>query len=109
MTDEALTLLEQYDLHASAGMMVHFAIANAAGRSVAVEYIDNEMSVAETPVVTNFYLTSGEKYGIGTEESHRRYEQRQQEQLRFRLCFYRMEHCVCPDQGQGLVLSSGKF
>ena len=72
--DEALTLLEQYDLHSPAGMMVHFAIADAAGRSVAVEYIGNEMSVVETPVVTNFYLTSGEKYGIGTEESHRRYE-----------------------------------
>lgn len=72
--EEALTLLEQYDLHASAGMMVHFAIADASGRSVAVEYIDNEMSVVETPIVTNFYLTPGEKNGIGTEESHRRYE-----------------------------------
>ena len=72
--DEALTLLEQYDLHASAGMMVHFAIADAAGRSVAVEYVDNKMSVVETPIVTNFYLTPGEKYGVGTEESHRRYE-----------------------------------
>lgn len=72
--DEALALLEQYDLHASAGMMVHFAIADATGRSVAVEYINNEMSVVETPIATNFYLTSGEKYGIGTEESHRRYE-----------------------------------
>ena len=72
--DEALALLEQYDLHASAGMMVHFAIADTSGRSVAVEYVNNEMSVVETPIVTNFYLTPGEKYGIGTEESHRRYE-----------------------------------
>lgn len=75
--EEALVLLEQYDLHASAGMMVHFAIADAVGRSVAVEYIeyiDNEMSVVETPIVTNFYLTPGKKYGVGTEESHRRYE-----------------------------------
>lgn len=72
--DEALMLLGQYDLHASAGMMVHFAIADAAGRSVVVEYIDNKMSVVETPIATNFYLTPGEKYGIGTEESHRRYE-----------------------------------
>lgn len=72
--EEALALLEQYDLHASAGMMVHFAIADAAGRSVVVEYIDNEMNVMETPIVTNFYLTSGEKYGVGTEESHKRYE-----------------------------------
>lgn len=72
--EEALELLEQYDLHASAGMMVHFAITDVSGRSVAVEYINNEMSVVETPVVTNFYLTPGEKYGIGTEESKRRYE-----------------------------------
>lgn len=25
-------------------------------------------------IVTNYYLTPGEKYGIGTEESYRRYE-----------------------------------
>lgn len=72
--DEALALLKQYDLHASAGMMVHFAIADAAGCSVAVEYVGNNMSVVETPIVTNFYLNPGEKYGVGTEESHRRYE-----------------------------------
>jgi len=72
--EEALALLEQYDLHASAGMMVHFALADASGRSVAVEYIDNQMSVMETPVVTNFYLTPGNKQGIGTEESKIRYE-----------------------------------
>lgn len=72
--DEALDLLGQYDMHASMGMMVHLAIADASGNSVAVEYIDNEMAVTETPVVTNFYLTEGEKYGIGTEQSHERYE-----------------------------------
>lgn len=72
--DEAVELLETYDLHASAGMMVHFAIADASGRSVVVEYIDNEMSVVETPIVTNFYLTEGEKYGVGTAESMTRYQ-----------------------------------
>lgn len=72
--DEAITLLEQYDMHASMGMMVHYALADAGGRSVVVEYIDNEMIVTETPVVTNFYLAPGERYGIGTEESHIRYE-----------------------------------
>ncbi len=72
--EEAVELLETYDLHASAGMMVHFAIADASGWSVAVEYIDNEMSVVETPVVTNFYLTEGEKHGVGTEESMTRYQ-----------------------------------
>ena len=72
--DEALGLLAQYDLHGSMGMMIHFAIADAAGRSVAVEYVNNEMIVIETPVLTNFYLAQGDKQGIGTEESHQRYE-----------------------------------
>lgn len=70
---EALALLEQYDLHASADMMVHFALSDASGRSVVVEYVDNKIVVTETPVVTNFYLASGEKYGVGTEESQTRY------------------------------------
>ena len=72
--EEALQLLEQYDLHGSMGMMIHFALADASGRSVVVEYIDNEMVVTETPAVTNFYLAEGEKYGIGTRQSHERYE-----------------------------------
>ena len=72
--DEALALLKQYDLHASMGMMVHFALADAKGRSVVVEYVNNEMVVTDTPVVTNFYLAEGEKHGIGTEQSHTRYK-----------------------------------
>lgn len=72
--DEALELLGQYDLHGSMGMMIHFAIADSTGRSVAVEYVDNEMIVTETPVLTNFYLAEGEKQGIGTEQSHERYD-----------------------------------
>ena len=70
--DEALELLGQYDLHGSMGMMIHFAIADSTGRSVAVEYVENEMIVTETPVLTNFYLAEGEKQGIGTEQSHER-------------------------------------
>lgn len=73
-TEEAIALLEGYDMHASMDYMVHFAIADANGSSVAVEYVDNEMVVTETPVVTNFYLAEGEKKGIGTEQSHTRYE-----------------------------------
>ena len=72
--ENALNLLEQYDLHSSMGMMVHLAMADKTGRSVVVEYINNEMLVTETPVVTNFYLAEGEKHGIGTQQSHRRYE-----------------------------------
>ncbi len=72
--DEALELLGQYDLHGSMGMMIHFAIADSAGRSAAVEYVNNKMIVTETPVLTNFYLAEGEKQGIGTEQSHERYD-----------------------------------
>ena len=72
--EEALKLLKQYDLHASMGMMIHFAMTDTTGKSVVVEYINNQMSVVETPIVTNFYLTEGEKYGIGTRQSHERYE-----------------------------------
>lgn len=72
--DEALALLRQYDLHGSMGMMVHFALADTTGRSVVVEYIDNQMVVTDTPIVTNFYLSEGEKHGIGTQQSHTRYD-----------------------------------
>ncbi len=71
---EAMELLKQYDMHASMGYMMHLALADRSGRSVAVEYIDNEMVVIDTPVVTNFYLAEGEKNGIGTSQSHERYD-----------------------------------
>lgn len=72
--DEAIELLNSYDMHASFGYMVHFAIADRTRNSVVVEYVNNEMVVTETPAVTNFYLAKGEKNGIGTEQSHERYE-----------------------------------
>lgn len=72
--EEAIALLNSCDLHASFGYMVHFAIADREGGSVAVEYVDNKMVVTQTPVVTNFYLAEGEKNGIGTQQSHERYE-----------------------------------
>ena len=72
--EEALKLLDQYDMHSSMGMMVHFALADRNGRSVVVEYVDSEMIITETPVVTNFYFAKGEKEGIGTEQSHERYD-----------------------------------
>ncbi|WP_125143405.1 linear amide C-N hydrolase [Clostridium transplantifaecale] len=72
--EEALAMLRQYDMHSSMGMMVHFALADRSGRSVVVEYVNNEMVVTDTPAVTNFYLAPGEKQGIGTSQSHTRYE-----------------------------------
>lgn len=72
--EEAIELLKQYDMHASMGYMMHLVLADANGRSVVVEYINNEMVVTETQIVTNFYLAEGEKNGIGTAQSHERYE-----------------------------------
>lgn len=72
--EEALSLLAQYDLHASMGMMIHLALSDADGNSVVAEYVNNEMIVTETPIVTNFYLAEGQKYGIGSSQSHDRYD-----------------------------------
>ena len=72
--EEALDLLGQYDLHASMEYMIHFAMADSEGNSVAVEYVNNEMIVIDTPILTNYYLAEGNKQGIGTEQSHERFE-----------------------------------
>ena len=73
--DEALQLIKKYDIHSSADMMHHLAISDASGRSVAVEFFENEVYVTETPVVTNFYLAEAcPLYLTGSEESHLRYE-----------------------------------
>lgn len=77
-TDEAVELLKKYDFHPSFGFCVHFAICDTYGKAVAVEYIDNEISIIETPILTNFYVTSGKKYGIGTNQSHQRFEKLEQ-------------------------------
>ncbi|WAG59375.1 carcinine hydrolase/isopenicillin-N N-acyltransferase family protein [Clostridium estertheticum] len=72
--DQAINLLKQHDMHASMGLMVHFALADTEGHSVVVEYVGNKMIVTKTPVITNFYLAYGEKNGIGTAQSHSRYD-----------------------------------
>lgn len=71
--DEAIELLTSYDMNSSIGTSHHFAIADASGASVVVEYINGEMFVTPANVVTNHYLTPGEKEGIGNELSHQRY------------------------------------
>lgn len=72
--DEAVSILRQYDMHASMGYMLHFAVADRKGRSVAIEYVNNEMIVTETPVVTNSYFAEGEKQGKGSKQSKERYD-----------------------------------
>lgn len=72
--NEAITLLKNYDMNSAIGMSHHLAISDANGRSVVVEYINNEMIVTDATAVTNHYLSPGEKYGIGQQNSHDRYD-----------------------------------
>lgn len=72
--DEAVELLSQYDMNSSIGMAHHLALSDADGNSVVVEYVGGEMIVTETDVVTNHYLSEGEKFGVGDLESHNRFE-----------------------------------
>ncbi len=71
--DEAVALLGQYDMHSSLDFAHHFALADASGKSVTVEYINNEMVVTETALLTNHYLAP-QKGTNGGEQSHLRYD-----------------------------------
>lgn len=72
--DEAVELLKQHDMNSSIGAAHHFAIADATGKSVVVEYVNGEMLVTETNIVTNHYLAECAKKGVGSEQSHQRFD-----------------------------------
>ncbi len=73
--DQAVELLSEYDMHSSIDTSHHFAIADALGKAVVVEYIDGNMVVSPTDIVTNHYLSEGKKCGVGNELSHQRFNQ----------------------------------
>lgn len=67
--EEAIALLESYDMHASANANYHFQIADASGNSAIIEYVNNEISVirkqtGEVQALTNFLVTES-RYGFG--------------------------------------------
>lgn len=70
---EALELLRGIDMYSDPGAAYHYAMADASGRSVAVEYVDNRMVVVESPFVTNHYLCE-QKFLTGLHESDHRHE-----------------------------------
>jgi len=55
--DEAVEILKNSNLHATLGINIHYLIADATGKVVTVEYINNEMNVVDTKIITNFYVT----------------------------------------------------
>ena len=70
---EALELLNGIDMHSDIGMAHHYAIADASGKSVVVEYVEDKMVVTESPAVANHYLCE-EKLNAGLEEGDDRYD-----------------------------------
>lgn len=70
---EALDLLRSVDMHSDIGAAHHYAISDASGRSVVVEYVDNRMEVVESAAVTNHYLCAS-KLNTGLIEGDRRYD-----------------------------------
>lgn len=67
--EEAITMLENMDMHASANASYHFQMADAQGNSAVIEYIDNELRVIRKEpeglqYLTNF-LISEDVYGFG--------------------------------------------
>lgn len=71
--DEAVKLLEQYDIHASGGISHHLSISDAEGNSVSVEFADEGIEVVNTNFVTNFNLANGD-LSAGGESARERYE-----------------------------------
>ena len=72
--DEALDLLRGIDMHSDIGSAHHYAMADASGRNVVVEYVNNEMVVVESPAVANHYLCDA-KLNVGLAEGDDRYAQ----------------------------------
>lgn len=71
--EEAVALLEQYDIHPSGGISHHLAISDASGNSVAVEFTEEGLAVVPTPAVTNFNLAKGDT-AAGGYSAQSRYE-----------------------------------
>ena len=76
--DQAISLLENYDMHSVIGRAHHFAISDSSGKAVAVEWVNNQLYVKETRLLTNHYVTDSPKKDDGTkpqtENSRIRYE-----------------------------------
>ena len=71
--DEAIALLRSIDMHSDIGSAHHYAIADASGRSVVVEYVDDEIVVVESPACANHYLCDA-KLNVGLYEGDDRYD-----------------------------------
>jgi hypothetical protein len=60
-------------MHSDIGSAHHYAMADASGKHVVVEYVDNKMVVTESPAVANHYLCE-QKHNAGHIEGDDRYD-----------------------------------
>lgn len=74
--DEAIELLKGIDMYSVIGSAHHFAIADSFGKSVVVEYVNNQMYVAESPVLTNHYTADSPKKDDGSNANRENSRQR---------------------------------
>ena len=63
--DEAVALLESYDIHTSLDVSYHLQIVDKSGRSVVVEWLDGKIVVNELNAATNSVLTPGDHFDEG--------------------------------------------
>ncbi len=74
--DEAIELFKQYDMHDSIFCCYHYQLTDATGRSVIIEYVNNEMRVVEATkpegakyaftMCSNYFVTEGGDNSKGT-------------------------------------------
>lgn len=70
---EAVDLLNQYDIYASGGISHHIAVSDAAGQSAVIEFAGDSNIVVPTNFVTNFNLANGDT-SAGGESAKERFE-----------------------------------
>ena len=73
--EEAVELLQQYNIYFSGDIACHYLIADASGKSVLVGYYDNELQIVETDsdfqIASNFIAYNGVNIGGGGTEFKR--------------------------------------
>lgn len=73
--DEAIELMRQYNIYFSADVTCHYLIADASGRSVIVEYYDDDLQVIDTDrtyqIASNYIAYQGLNIGEGFTEFER--------------------------------------
>ena len=74
-TDEAVELLRQYNIYFSGNVYCHFLVADAAGKSVLIEYYDGGLQVVESDndyqIASNFIAYNDVNIGEGFTEFER--------------------------------------